>query len=167
MQQVNSGTAYVLWCLWFLGIGGAQRLYTGNFASGVIYFFTWGLFGIGQLIDLGLIPGMVDRRNASLNGGGNASGRVNHSITLNIGDIPQLKQLQTVQSSSMTSGSAMQKLLRAAKENGGQLSLAQAAMHTELEAEEVKLLLQEALKNGFAEIANDPSSGAIRYRFDV
>jgi TM2 domain-containing membrane protein YozV len=129
MQQVNSGTAYVFWCLWFLGIGGAQRLYTGNFASGIIYLFTWGLFGIGQFLDLALIPGMVDRRNASLKGGGNASASVNQSITLNIGDIPQLKQLQTAQSPSTTSNTPMQKLLRAAKENGGQLSLAQAAMH--------------------------------------
>jgi TM2 domain-containing membrane protein YozV len=168
MQQVNSGTAYIVWCLCLLGICGGQRFYTGNIASGLVYLFTFGVFGIGQLLDLVLIPGMVDRRNIYLRGlgGGNATASVNQSITLNLGDIP-LNQLQVTQSPVSASGTPMQRLLRAAKENGGTLSIAQAAMHTELEAQEVKQLLQEAEKNGFAEITNDPNSGAIRYRFDV
>ncbi|KAM3093231.1 NINE protein [Phormidesmis sp. 146-35] len=167
MQQVNSGTAYVTWCLCLFGVCGGQRFYTGNAGLGLIYLFTFGIFGIGQILDLVLIPGMVDTRNAHLRGmaGGNASANVNQSITLNIGDIPQLKQLQSTQ--SPVSVTPIQKLLRAAKDNGGQLSLAQAVMHTELEPEEVKQLLQEAQKNGFAEISNDPKSGAIRYHFDV
>jgi len=169
MQQVNSGTAYIVWCLCLLGVCGGQRLYTGNIASGLIYLFTFGVFGIGQLLDLVLIPGMVDRRNIYLRGlgGGNATASVHQSITLNLGDIPQLKQLQATQPPVSVLGTPMQRLLRAAKENGGTLSIAQAAMHTELESQEVKQLLQEAEKNGFAEITNDPNSGAIRYRFDV
>jgi TM2 domain-containing membrane protein YozV len=169
MQQVNLGTAYILWCLCFFGVCGGQRFYTGNIASGLIYLFTFGVLGIGQLLDLVLIPGMVDRRNIYLRGlgGGNATTSVNQSITLNLGDIPQLKQFQETQSPVSASGTPMQRLLRAAKENGGTLSIAQAAMYTELEAQEVKQLLEEAEKNGFAEISNDPNSGAIRYRFDV
>lgn len=169
MQQVNSGTAYILWLLCFLGICGGQRFYTGNFASGVIYLVTFGFLGIGQLLDLVLIPGMVDRRNMYLRGmgGGNATASVNQSITLNLGDIPQLKQLQTAESPIAASATPMQKLLKAAKENGGQLSIAQAAMHTELEPQDVKQLLQDAEKSGFAEITNDPNTGAIRYRFDI
>lgn len=61
----------------------------------------------------------------------------------------------------------MQKLLKAAKEHGGQVSIAQAAMYTELEPQQVKDLLLEAAKIGYAEINNDPKSGAIRYHFDV
>jgi len=38
----------------------------------------------------------------------------------------------------------MQSLLKAAKENGGTLSIAQAIMYPELEPEEVERLLQEA-----------------------
>jgi TM2 domain-containing membrane protein YozV len=167
VQQVNSGTAYVTWCLCLLGFCGGQRFYTGNAGIGLVYLFTFGLFGIGQVLDLVLIPDMVDKRNAYLRGmgGGNASANANQSITLNIGDIPQLKQLQSTQPS--VSATPMQKLLRAAKDNGGQLSLAQAVMHTELEPEEAKHLLQEAQKNGLTEISNDPKSGAIRYHFDV
>ncbi|MCC5666429.1 NINE protein [Nostoc sp. CHAB 5784] len=81
MQQANSGVAYILWCLCFFGICGGQRFYTGQIGSGLIYFFTIGFFGIGQLIDLALIPGMVDKRNIYLRGlHGNGSPSVNQSI---------------------------------------------------------------------------------------
>jgi TM2 domain-containing membrane protein YozV len=165
MKQVNSGTAYLLWCLCLVGICGGQRFYTGSFSTGLIYFFTLGFFGVGQLLDLVLIPVMVDRRNTYLRGIQPPS--VNQSITLNLGDIPQLKQPQVTQVSSPSLGTPMQKLLRAAKENNGQLSLAQAVMYTELDHQEVKQLLQEAEKQGLAETCNDPNTGAIRYRFDL
>jgi TM2 domain-containing membrane protein YozV len=168
VQPLNSGTAYLTWCLVFFGICGGQRFYTGNFAGGVIYLFTFGLFGIGQIIDLATIPSMVDKRNIYLRGlHGGANANVNQSITLNIGEIPQLQQLKELQTSKSSGVSSMQKLLKAAKEHGGQLSIAQAAMYTELEAEEVKQLLQEAEKAGYAEISNESHTGAIRYRFDI
>lgn len=46
---------YVLWIFGFLG---AHRFYFGKPISGTIWFFTFGLFGVGWLIDLLLIPGM-------------------------------------------------------------------------------------------------------------
>lgn len=169
MQQINVGMAYVLCCLGIFGICGLQRFYTGNIVVGLIYLFTFGIFGIGQVIDLLLIPGMVERRNAYLRGitGGNAPAGVNQSITVNLGDFEHLKPSQTAGANTSAAASPMQKLLRAAKQNGGNLSVAQAAMSTELDAQEVKQLLQQAEKDGFAEISNDPKTGAIRYRFDV
>ena len=47
--------------LWLFGFTGSHRFYYGKPISGVIYFFTFGLFFIGWLIDLFLIPSM-DRR---------------------------------------------------------------------------------------------------------
>lgn len=135
--------------------------------SGLIYLFTFGFLGIGQVLDLFFIPSMVDRRNTYLRGLGGVTPSVNQSITLNLGEIPQLQQLQAMQYPNSVSPSPMQRLLRAAKESGGTLSLAQAALYTELEPQEVKQLLMEAEKNGLAEISNDPNSGAIRYQFDV
>lgn len=44
--------------LWIFGFSGAHRFYYGRQISGIIWFFTLGLFGIGWLIDLFLIPGM-------------------------------------------------------------------------------------------------------------
>ncbi|MDH4316851.1 MAG: TM2 domain-containing protein [Desulfobulbaceae bacterium] len=46
---------YILWIFGFLG---AHRFYYGKPISGIIYFFTLGLLGIGWLIDLFLIPSM-------------------------------------------------------------------------------------------------------------
>jgi len=51
--------------LWIFGFIGAHRFYYGKQVTGVIWFFTLGLFFIGWIIDLLLIPGMArdaDRR---------------------------------------------------------------------------------------------------------
>ena len=53
---------YVLWIFGFLG---AHRFYFGRPVSGTIYFFTLGLFFIGWIVDLFLMPSLersADRR---------------------------------------------------------------------------------------------------------
>ena len=44
--------------LWIFGFLGAHRFYYGKPVTGTIWFFTFGLLGIGWLIDLFLIPSM-------------------------------------------------------------------------------------------------------------
>jgi TM2 domain-containing membrane protein YozV len=44
--------------LWLVGFTGAHRFYYGKPISGTIWFLTFGLLGIGWLIDLFLIPSM-------------------------------------------------------------------------------------------------------------
>jgi len=56
--------------LWIFGFMGAHRFYFGRPVSGTIYFFTLGIFLIGWIVDLFLIPGMdrtADMRYASGN----------------------------------------------------------------------------------------------------
>ena len=55
--------AYLLWCLGLVGICGLQRFYNRKPLSGLLYLFSFGFFGIGQIIDLFLIPAMVERAN--------------------------------------------------------------------------------------------------------
>ena len=53
--------------LWIFGFMGAHRFYYGRPVIGTIYFFTLGLFFIGWIVDLFLIPGMdreADQRYA-------------------------------------------------------------------------------------------------------
>ncbi len=48
---------------WFFGFTGAHRFYYGRPISGTLYFFTFGLLGIGWFIDLFLIPSMDRQAN--------------------------------------------------------------------------------------------------------
>lgn len=168
--QVQTNTAYILWFLCVLGICGGHRFYSGRFASGLLYLFTFGIFGLGQLIDLIFIPSMVEKRNIYLRGlYGSYLPYTNFQavpqVMLNIGELePQVPPTVVVPQPPLR---PMHRLLQIAKEQGGMLSLAQVALYTELEPEEVKNLLQEAQQHGYAEICNDPTTGAIRYRFDV
>ena len=59
----SSGWAYLLWLPCLVGVCGIHRFYMGRYVTGVIWLFTFGLLGIGQFIDLFLIPGMVERDN--------------------------------------------------------------------------------------------------------
>lgn len=51
--------SYGLWCLWLVGFGGIHRIYNRKLLTGLLWLFTFGLCGIGQLVDLFLIPAMV------------------------------------------------------------------------------------------------------------
>ena len=50
--------------LWLIGFTGAHRFYYGRPLTGILWFFTFGLFGIGWLIDAFLIPSMDDEADA-------------------------------------------------------------------------------------------------------
>lgn len=53
--------AYLLWG--FLGFFSMHRFYLGKVGSGVLYFFTGQLLGIGWIIDLFILGNMVDNYN--------------------------------------------------------------------------------------------------------
>lgn len=57
-MQENTHTPLIGYLLWLFGFTGAHRFYYGKPISGTVYFFTLGLFLIGWLVDLLLIPGM-------------------------------------------------------------------------------------------------------------
>jgi len=57
-------TAYVLWL--FFGLLGFHRFYLNRYGTGLLYLVTAGLFGLGWLVDLFLIPEMVDEANKEL-----------------------------------------------------------------------------------------------------
>lgn len=55
--------AYLLWILGGFGVLGLHRFYLGRWVTGLLWFFTGGLFFIGAVVDLFLIPGMVQIEN--------------------------------------------------------------------------------------------------------
>lgn len=70
MNAMNNDThsktlGYILWIFGFIG---AHRFYFGRQITGILWFFTLGLLGIGWIIDLFLIPSLdrsADRRYAA------------------------------------------------------------------------------------------------------
>ena len=58
MEQQQTHSLIVGYILWIFGFLGAHRFYFGKPISGTIYFFTLGIFFIGWLVDLFLIPSM-------------------------------------------------------------------------------------------------------------
>jgi TM2 domain-containing membrane protein YozV len=60
-QRQETHSMLIGYILWIFGFMGAHRFYYGKPVSGTIWFFTLGLFLIGWLIDLLLIPGMARR----------------------------------------------------------------------------------------------------------
>lgn len=60
---MNSHSLLIGYLLWIFGFMGAHRFYYGRPVSGTIYFFTLGLFFIGWIIDLLLMPGMQNSAN--------------------------------------------------------------------------------------------------------
>ena len=69
----NLGIGYVLWIFGFMG---AHRFYYGRPVSGTIWFLTFGLLGIGWLVDLVLMPSLD--RSADLR---YESGPVDYNVT--------------------------------------------------------------------------------------
>lgn len=64
-REQSTHSVFMGYLLWIFGFIGAHRFYYGRQITGVIWFFTLGLFFIGWIIDLLLIPGMsrdADRR---------------------------------------------------------------------------------------------------------
>lgn len=72
-ERRSVGLAYLLWAMAFLaiplglpGLHGLHRFYCSKPRSGALWLVSFGLLGIGQLIDLFLIPGMVEKANQDL-----------------------------------------------------------------------------------------------------
>ena len=151
-QEVDPGVAYILWAFGFMGFCGIHRFYSGKITSGLVYFFTLGFFGVGQFVDLFLIPGMTRERNLRLLYEATVEARNNS---------PQVTLVEPEKIDPMLI------LLQAAATQNNVLSIGQAMLATELPIEEVEGLLNKALKQGLAHIDNDEQTGAVRYYFDV
>ena len=65
-EKKEVALGYLLWCLSFVGVCGVQRMYLGQVGYGIALLFTLGFCGIGQLLDLLLLPEAVNAANRSL-----------------------------------------------------------------------------------------------------
>jgi TM2 domain-containing membrane protein YozV len=142
----EKGTAYILWALGALGLCGLQRFYVGKIGTGFLYFFTFGLFGIGQLVDAFLIPGMVTDHNARL-----ALEGVD-PVLLGRGGVRALSGGRRI---PRTTEEFQVALVQAAGKNSGKLTASEAVAETGRGFGEVKRQLDNMVVNGYIEMDSD------------
>lgn len=140
--------SYLLWAGAFMGVFGLHRLYNGKITSGIIWMCTLGVFGIGQFVDLFIIPDMAEERQRKLSG-----------------DRPSSVDHPSAVAAEVSQDTLMVKLLRLAKLHGGQVTVTQAVMETGQSFETIESELKAMVKSGYADITNRPDSGVIVYEF--
>ncbi len=59
----STSTAYLLWLPSLFGFAGLHRFYVGRWGTGLLWLLTGGLCMIGTVLDLFLIPGLVEDDN--------------------------------------------------------------------------------------------------------
>lgn len=158
-------TSYFLSLGWFFGLGGLHRLYNGKIYTGIFWLCTFGVFGMGQFVDLFLIPGMVEEYESRLR---------SQQGLLPVGMLAQhaISQRDEAQSAiaeeiHRPSYDALTvQLLKNAAEKGGKINVTQGVMSTGASFTEVEGLLKEIMKSGYARIDNDPVTGVVTYHFD-
>lgn len=65
----DSGVAYLWGIGTFFGVAGLQHLYLGKPWKAILWFLTWGLFGIGTVYDLFTLGGQTRSVNHRLQAG--------------------------------------------------------------------------------------------------
>jgi hypothetical protein len=62
-ERCSLAATYLLWALGLVGICGLQRFYARRPRSGLVLLLTFGFCGIGQIVDLFLVPKLVEAAN--------------------------------------------------------------------------------------------------------
>lgn len=144
----NAGTAYVLWLGCLLQVHGLHRLYNGKILTGLLWMATLGLFGVGQLIDLLLIPNMTQEHNDRL--------RMRHGLPP--ADAATIQpQVQRVVQLEAPREELMVQLLKAAEVRGGKLSVTQGVLDTGANFSQVEIALREMVRRQYVQFSGNGS----------
>ncbi len=148
--------SYILCVVGFFGVGGLHRLYNGKIGTGLLWLFTFGLFYIGQAVDLLLIPGIVDEYENKL--------RLKAGVSPF--GVPLNQAVVASQVHRPTGNQLVMKLIEGAESNGGILTVTQGVKFTGASFAEVEATLNDMYKSGYVKIDNDPNTGAVTYHFN-
>jgi hypothetical protein len=146
---------------------------------GLLYFFTWGLLGIGWVIDFFTLPRQVQLANLlqqnQLEPLSSTLQREFRAMKDNLHDLlaespparrsSQRPPLQGVVKPRISDDDLMMGLLRAAHKHGGRLSVTAGVMETGLPFAEVERMLKRMTDSGYVYVDNDPETGILVYVF--
>ena len=136
----TKSTAYLLWCCSLFGLSGIHRFYLGKPISGFLYLCTFGLFGVGQLVDLFLIPEIVEDKNLK-----------QQLLTPPvISTPPPIPQLEVT-------------VLKICRAHDG-ATLSDCVIETEASPTEVKKIIHQLSIDGLLTVDNRDRDGAVIYR---
>ncbi len=168
-QQRSYPTAYALWCFCFLSVCGVHRIYARRYFSGFFYLITFGVLGIGQLLDLFFIPGMIDEENLKLKAlYGYQPNEANfyqapESIVINLPS-RQTPQAEIKESSpkKLTDKDIDRAILKVCKESEG-ATLAEIFLESDEDYEKIEARIQELMKQNLLTIDNRVEDGKVIY----
>lgn len=159
-ERSSTSTAFLLWLACALGLCGIHRFYLGRTWTGLIYLFTFGLFGVGQLVDLVRLRHLVQEENLKRE----AFSALAEKRALAGGRVPLLAAASDASPSEVLDTLRM-KLLEAASARNGRLSVTEGVMVTGKTFELVEAELDAMAKSGYVGISNDPDTGMVIYTF--
>ena len=154
-RENKTTTAYILWLACLLQLNGLHRLYNGKVGTGLLWFCTFGLFGVGQLVDLFLIPNMVEDYNAKLRA----------KLGVSAYGVPLTQPVVATTIVKHSHEQLMVKLVKAAAARDGKLSVTQGVMDTGASFSQVEAVLKEMVKSGYVTVDNHPLTGVVVYEF--
>jgi hypothetical protein len=157
-EKSSRSTAFLLWLTCLVGLCGLHRFYLGRTGTGLLYLFTFGLFGVGQLVDLIRLRQLVQDENLERE----ALRALAEKRGLPGAGRKQLRSAPVVDEGPET---MRVKLLNAAAARNGQLSVTEGVMATGKPFAAVEAELDAMAKSGYVGISNDPESGRVIYTF--
>lgn len=150
--KYREGLGFALWALWIAGLGGIHRIYLGKYGTGILYLLTFGLFGVGQIIDLFRMKTLV--REANIREGYLPHPRMAPLLAQYAPPAPIVPERPL-----------RQRLLESAEGRGGSISVTQGVADTGATFEEVEAELIDLVGTGYVDIDNAPGTGVVIYRF--
>jgi TM2 domain len=151
-EPKDKSVAYAFWLAGIFGLAGLQRFYLGRYISGFMYLFTWGFFGLAQVVDLLLIADMVDSENLKLM---SLQGGVSYRPELPAPNVPVLLVDRKVEAIHVA-------ILRICRDRGG-ATLSDCIIETGAEITEVKRIVKQLIQQELLHIYNRESDGSVVY----
>jgi len=144
-ETYSTAVAYFFWLISGCGALGFHRFYLGRIGSGLLYFFTGGLFMVGAIADFFTIPAMV--REANLGSG-------YRRALYEEGPLPRFPKKESIE----------RVILRTAKKNAGIVTPGEVALEGDIGLEEARKNLDKLVTQGYADL-KVRKSGVLVYVF--